>query len=62
VLTKYTFDYVGVGLETSRRKSLKRLGQERGVSRMSARRATELLKLLLCRTAVYYRIASCGVV
>jgi len=46
-LTKYTFDYVGVGLETSRRKSLKRLGQERGVSRMSARRATELLKLRL---------------
>jgi hypothetical protein len=43
VLTEETLGDIGAGLETSPRKSLKRLEQETGVSRTSEGRATKLL-------------------
>jgi hypothetical protein len=45
VLTEETLDDIGTRLETSPRKSLKRLAQEIGVLITSIRRATKLLKL-----------------
>jgi hypothetical protein len=44
VLTKEKFDDIGARLEHTPRKSLKRLAQETGVSKSSARTATQLLK------------------
>jgi hypothetical protein len=45
VLTEEKLDDIGPGLEHTSRKSLKRLTQETGVSKSSARTATQLLKL-----------------
>jgi hypothetical protein len=45
VLTEEKLDEIGARLEHTPRKSLKRLAQETGVSKSSARTATQLLKL-----------------
>jgi hypothetical protein len=45
VLTEEKLDDIGARLENSPRKSLKRLAQEAGVSKSSARNATKLLIL-----------------
>jgi hypothetical protein len=45
VLTEDKADDMGAKIEHTPRKSLKRLGQETGVSKPSARTATQLLKL-----------------
>jgi hypothetical protein len=45
VLTEEKLDDTGTRLEHTPRKSLKRLAQETGVSKSSARRATQLLEL-----------------
>jgi hypothetical protein len=52
VLTEETLDDIGARLETSLRKFLKRLAQETGISRTSARRTTKLLKLRPYETTV----------
>jgi DNA-binding MurR/RpiR family transcriptional regulator len=43
VITEEKLDDTGARLEHATRKSLKRLAQETGVSKSSARRATQLL-------------------
>jgi hypothetical protein len=45
MLTEDKLDDIGARLEHTPRKSLKRLAQETGASKSSARRATQLLKL-----------------
>jgi transposase len=52
VHTEEKLDAIGTRLEYTPRKSLKHLAQETGVSKSSARRATQLLKLRLYKTAV----------
>jgi hypothetical protein len=56
VLTEETLDDIRVRLETSPRKSLKRLAQETGVSIISAQRATKLLKLQPHKTMVVHAL------
>jgi hypothetical protein len=50
MLAEEKLDDIGARLEPTFRKSLKRLGQETGVSKSSARRATQLLKLRSYKT------------
>jgi hypothetical protein len=45
MLTEEELDAIGTRLEYTPRKSLKRLAQETGVSKSSARSTTQLLKL-----------------
>jgi gamma-glutamylcysteine synthetase len=52
VLTEEKLDDIGARLEHTPRKSLKRLAQETGVSKFSARSATKLLKLRPNKTTV----------
>jgi hypothetical protein len=47
-------DDIGVRLEHTHRKSLKHLAQETGVSKYSARTATEVLKLRPYKTAIIH--------
>jgi response regulator of citrate/malate metabolism len=49
VLTEEKLDDMGARFEQTPKKSLKRLAQETGVSKSSARRATQLLKLDLIK-------------
>jgi hypothetical protein len=49
-------DDVGARFETSPRKSLKRLAQEKGVSRTSAWRATKLLKEQPYKTTIVHAL------
>jgi hypothetical protein len=52
VLTEEKLDDKGARLEYTPRKSLKCLAQKTGVTRSSARTATELLNLTPCKTTV----------
>jgi hypothetical protein len=52
MLTEKKSDDIGGMLEHTPRKSLKRLVQGTGLSKSSARRATQLLKLRLYKTSV----------
>jgi hypothetical protein len=54
VLTEDKLDDTGARLEHATRKSLKRLAQETGVLKSSARRATELLKHRPYKTTVIH--------
>jgi hypothetical protein len=54
VLTEEKLDDIGARLEHTLRKSLKRLAQESGVSKFSARTAAQLLKLRPYRTTVIH--------
>jgi hypothetical protein len=54
VLTEEKLDDRGARSEHTPRISLQRLAQETGVSKGSARRATQLLKLRPYKTAVIY--------
>jgi hypothetical protein len=56
VLTKEKLDEVGARLEHTPRKSLKRLVQETGMSKSSARTATQLLKLGPYKTTVIHTL------
>jgi transposase len=56
VLTEEKSDDIGARLEHTHRKSLKRLAQETGVLKSSARRATQLLKLRPYKTTVIYAL------
>jgi hypothetical protein len=53
VLTDENLDYIGARLEHTPRKSLKLLAQETGVSKSSAREATQLLKHRPRKTAIH---------
>jgi hypothetical protein len=53
VLTEEKLDDIGARLEHTPRKSLKRLAQETGMSKSSARRATQLLKLRPYKTVIH---------
>jgi hypothetical protein len=54
MLTKEKLDDIGARLEHIPRKSLKHPTQETGVSKSSARRATQLLKLRPYKTTVIH--------
>jgi hypothetical protein len=54
VLTDEKLDDIGARLEHIPRKSLKCLAQETGVSKSSARIASQLLKLIPYKTAVIH--------
>jgi response regulator of citrate/malate metabolism len=54
VLTEEKLDDIGARLEHTPRKSLKRLAQETGVSKSSARKTTQLLKLRPCKATVIH--------
>jgi hypothetical protein len=54
VLTEEELGDIGARLEHTPRKTLKRLAQETGVSKSSARRATQLLKLRPYKTTVVH--------
>jgi hypothetical protein len=56
VLTEEKLDYTGARLEHAPRKLIKRLAQETGVSKTSARRATQLLKLRPYKTRVIHTL------
>jgi hypothetical protein len=56
VLTEEKLYDIGARLEHTPRKSLKRLAQETGVSKYSARTATQLLKLRLYKTTVIHAL------
>jgi hypothetical protein len=56
VLTKETLHNIGARLEHTPRKSLKRLAQETGVSKSSARTVTQLLKLGPYKTTVIHAL------
>jgi hypothetical protein len=56
VLTEEKLDDIGARLELTPRKSLKRLAQETGVSKSSARRATQFLKLRPYKTTVIHAL------
>jgi hypothetical protein len=56
VLTEERLDDIGARLEHTLRKLLKRLAQETGLSKSSARRATQLLKLRPNKTAVIHAL------
>jgi hypothetical protein len=56
VLTEEKFDESGARLETSPRKSLRRLVQETRVSKTSARRATKLLQLRPYKTRTVHAL------
>jgi transposase len=56
VLTEEKLDDKGARLEYTPRKSTKRLVQEAGVSKSSARRATQLLKLRPYKTTVIHAL------
>jgi hypothetical protein len=56
VLTEEKLDDIGARLEHTPRKSLKRLAQEAGVSKFSARTATQLLKLRPYKTTVIHAL------
>jgi response regulator of citrate/malate metabolism len=59
VLTEEKLDDIVARLEHTPRKSLKRLAQDTAVSKASARRATQLLKLKpYSRTAIHARLAA----
>jgi hypothetical protein len=59
VLTEDKLDDIGARLEYAPRKSLKCLAQVTGVSKSSARRATQLLKLRQCKTTVIHALQPC---
>jgi hypothetical protein len=56
VLTEEKLDDIGARLERTPRKSLKRLAQETGMSKPSARTAAELRKLRPYETALMYAL------
>jgi hypothetical protein len=56
VLTEEKLGAIGARLEHIPRKSLKRLAQETGASKSSARRATQLLKLRPRETVVIHAL------
>jgi transposase len=56
VFTEEKLVDIGARLEHTPRKSLKRLAQETGVSKFSARTATQLLKLRLYKTIVIHAL------
>jgi hypothetical protein len=58
VLTEEKLDDIKARLEHTPRKSLKRLVQDFGVSNSSARRATQLLKLIPCKITVIHALQS----
>jgi hypothetical protein len=62
VLTEGKLNIIGARLEHAPRKSLKRLAQETGVSKCSARTATLLLKLRHCKTTVIRAVQLAGFV
>jgi hypothetical protein len=59
VLTEEKLDDVGARLENTPRKSLKHLAQMTGVSKSSARMATQLLKLRPYKTTAIHALQSC---
>jgi hypothetical protein len=54
VITEEKLDDIGGRLEHTPRKAQKRLAQETGVSKSSARSATKLLKIRLYKTTVIH--------
>jgi response regulator of citrate/malate metabolism len=56
VLTEEKLDEIGARLEHRPRKSLKCLAQETGVSKSSARRSTQFLKLKRYKTTVIHTL------
>jgi hypothetical protein len=56
VLTEEKLNDIGATLEQTPRKSLKRLAQENGVSKSSARMATQLLKLRPYKTTAIHAL------
>jgi hypothetical protein len=56
VLTEEKVDDIGARLEHAPRESLKRLAQETGASKFSARMATQLLKLRPYKTTVIHAL------
>jgi hypothetical protein len=54
VLTEEKLDDIGVGLEHTHRKSVKHLARETGVSKSSARTATQFLNLTSYETTVIH--------
>jgi transposase len=56
MLTKEKLDDIGARFEHTPRKSLKRLTQETGVSKSSARTATQLLKLWPYKTTIIHAL------
>jgi hypothetical protein len=58
--TKEKLDDIGAKLEHTPTKSLKSLAQETGVSKSSAGRATQLLKLRSYKTAVILTLQPCN--
>jgi hypothetical protein len=56
VLTEEKLDNIGARLETSPRKSLKRLAPEMNVLKTSARKVTKLLKLQVNKTTVVHTL------
>jgi hypothetical protein len=59
VLTEENLDDIWARLDQTPRKSLKRLAQETGVSKSSARMATQLLKLRPYKTTVIHALQPC---
>jgi hypothetical protein len=59
VLIEEKLGDVGARLEHTPRKSLKHLAQETGVSKCSARRTTQLLKLRPYKTTVIHALQAC---
>jgi hypothetical protein len=59
VLIEEKLDDIGARLEYTPRKPLKRLAQETGVSKSSARTATRLLKLIPYKTTVIHALQPC---
>jgi hypothetical protein len=61
MLTEEKLDDIGARFEHTPRKSLKHLAQKTGMSKSSARRATQLLKLRPYKTTVIQaRLAAAG--
>jgi DNA-binding MurR/RpiR family transcriptional regulator len=56
ILTEEMLDDIGDRYEHTPRKSLKHLAQETGVSKSSARRATQLLKLRPYKTTLIHAL------
>jgi hypothetical protein len=59
VLTEEKLDGIGAKLDHTPRKSMKRLVQETGVSKSSARRVTQLLNLRPYKTTVIHAFQPC---
>jgi hypothetical protein len=56
MLTEEKFDDIRARLKHTPRKSLKRLAHETGMSKSSARKSIQLLKLRPCKTTVIHAL------